>query len=109
MRRGCGRRGRIMSPTRTRKWLKYFAIWSSDAKTSELVAALPALGLEIVAVVRVEAGVERHALGDGDPGGLQPGHLARVVCEQPDAVLAELTQHGGGDAEIPLVVVEAEA
>src|SRR4051812_48001148 len=101
MRRACARSESATSPAISTKWPRF---WHD----LELVPAPVALGGEIGAVVLALAGAQRHPLGHLDPFGGERLDLAGIVGEQADAGLAEPLEHARGDAEIALVVVEAE-
>src|SRR4051812_41652837 len=80
-----------------------------DAKPSELVAAPHPLRFQIGAIMLAGRGLQRHPLDYAHPRRLQPLYLAGIVGEQPDVLLAEPAEHGGGNGEVALVVAEAEA
>src|SRR3954471_2885576 len=94
---GCARPALAMSPGPIAKCLKNWRNSRPDARTSELVAAPPALGFQIGTVVGIVAGLERHPLDDADPRRLEALDLPRIVGQQPDLVLAEQAQHRCGD------------
>src|SRR5919205_283967 len=99
-----------MSPPATLKSRRSYGKSSkADALASQIVAAPRALGGEIMFVMGIGAGPQRHCGGDADPGRFEPGDLARIVGKETHLRLGQRPQHPRGDREVALVIGEAEA
>src|SRR5690606_29952610 len=78
-------------------------------QVAEHMAQLASLGAQIVAVVRVEAGEQRLALGDADAEAFQRIHLAWVIGHQLERMDAQVVEHRQTDAVFALVGGKAQA
>src|SRR4029453_3500380 len=58
--------------------------------------------------MRCEGSLEGDARRDLDTGPRQPIKLGRIVGEQHDPCVVEASQHAGGNAIIPLIILKAK-
>ena len=72
------------------------------------VAKLVSLGPQVVLVVGVGRGLDRHLLADRQPVSLQPDDLFRVVGEDADAGQTEVAEDLGADPVVTQVGGQAE-
>ena len=72
------------------------------------MAELLLLGPEVSDVAAPRRHLERHALDDVDAVALQPGDLARVVGQEPDALDAEIAQDLRADPVVARILLEPE-